>query len=234
MVLCVRWVKERVRTMDGNLPPMMPEALGDRQALRSGTSERLFDQIKRGCDMGGALLALPLVGCVALILLLLNPIWNRGPLFFVQTRMGRDCTPFQAYKFRTMRCTSRIERGPNDPLETDRITRLGALLRKARIDEMPQFFNVLRGEMSIIGPRPDYWDHALHYAETVPGYRERYSVRPGITGLAQVDGGYAEGVDATRMKTRYDLRYIERASYGMDFYVLRRTVVVVFTGLGAR
>jgi len=133
-----------------------------------------------------------------------------------------------------MRPVHRILRGPDDPLEADRITRLGQLLRRSRIDELPQFLNVLAGHMSFIGPRPDYWDHAKHYLDTIPGYRQRHVVRPGITGLAQVDGGYAEGVDATVLKTRHDLRYIRGNGLAMELYVLWRTIYVVFTGFGAR
>lgn len=181
-----------------------------------------------------ALFALPVVALATLLLLILNPVWNRGPVFYSQKRMGRRCKPFRALKFRTMDTTAAISRGPNDPLETNRITRLGLFLRRTRIDEIPQFINVLIGQMSVIGPRPDYWEHAIHYLDIVPGYRKRHMVRPGITGLAQVDGGYAEGIEATVTKTRFDLRYLESVGYGTDWYILRRTVAVVLSGWGAR
>lgn len=195
---------------------------------------QLFQASKRLFDVLIAIFALPLVALTGLILLLLNPFWNPGPIFFLQTRMGRGCRPFRAVKFRSMRPTSQIMRGPDDPVEADRITSLGRWLRRSRIDELPQILNVLMGQMSVIGPRPDYWDHATHYLDTIPGYRQRHLVRPGITGLAQVDGGYAEGVDATYEKTRHDLRYIRGASLGTELYVLWRTIVVVLTGSGAR
>ncbi len=188
---------------------------------------------KRGFDICVALAALPVVVFASLLLLALNPVWNRGPLFYPQKRMGRRCKPFRALKFRTMD-TAAMSRGPNDPLETNRITPLGRFLRRTRFDELPQFANVLIGEMSVIGPRPDYWDHAIHYIETIPGYRQRHLVRPGITGLAQVDGGYAEGIEATVTKTRYDLRYLESVGYRTDWYIVRRTVAVVLSGWGAR
>lgn len=189
---------------------------------------------KRGFDISVAAILLPVMVGIALVIFLLNPLWNRGPLFFRQTRMGRSCRPFRAVKFRTMRPASSISRGPDDPLEADRITPLGRLLRRTRLDELPQLVNVLAGDMSLIGPRPDYWDHALHYLETVPGYRQRHAVRPGITGLAQVDAGYAEGIGATVQKTRHDLRYIRASGPAMELYVLRRTVRVILTGNGAR
>ncbi|MDH3666316.1 MAG: sugar transferase [Paracoccaceae bacterium] len=204
------------------------------QALAASTSNLTFRVLKRWFDIVITLCALPFVGAIAAILLLLNPLWNPGPLLFLQTRMGRDCKPFRAVKFRTMRPAERIRRGPDDPLEADRITPLGHVLRRSRFDELPQFLNVLAGEMSVIGPRPDFWNHAKHYLRTVPGYRQRHTVRPGITGLAQVDGGYAEGVDATLEKTRLDLRYLRAGSFAMETYILSRTVVVLLTGFGAR
>ena len=193
-----------------------------------------FRIAKCAFDLVVAIAALPLIVLTALVLLVINPVWNAGPLFFLQTRMGRDCRPFRAVKFRTMRPANRIMRGPDDPLEADRITPLGQFLRRSRIDELPQFFNILAGHMSLIGPRPDYWDHATHYLDSIPAYRQRHMVRPGITGLAQVDGGYAEGVDATVEKTRHDLRYIRGSGIAMGFYVLWRTIHVVCTGFGAR
>jgi lipopolysaccharide/colanic/teichoic acid biosynthesis glycosyltransferase len=210
------------------------------QAGRSGVPAAIhpttasFRIAKRTFDLVIAIAALPLIPLTGLVLLMINPVWNAGPLFFLQTRMGRDCRPFRAVKFRTMRPANRIMRGPDDPLEADRITPLGQFLRRSRIDELPQFFNVLTGHMSLIGPRPDYWDHATHYLDSIPAYRQRHIVRPGITGLAQVDGGYAEGVDATVEKTRHDLRYIRGSGIAMELYVLWRTIYVVCTGFGAR
>ena len=193
-----------------------------------------FRILKRAFDLMIAILALPLILLTALVLLMINPVWNAGPLFFLQTRMGRDCRPFRAVKFRTMRPVDQIMRGPDDPLEADRITPLGHFLRRSRIDELPQFLNILTGHMSLIGPRPDYWDHATHYLDSIPSYRQRHIIRPGITGLAQVDGGYAEGVNATVEKTRHDLRYIRGSGITMELYVLMRTIYVVCTGFGAR
>lgn len=199
-----------------------------------GTQSTVFLACKRLFDVVVSMAALPVVGIAAVVLLIVNSVWNPGSLFFVQTRMGRDCRPFPAVKFRTMRPTAQIVRGPDDPLEAERITPLGQFLRRSRIDELPQFLNVLAGHMSVIGPRPDYWEHAIHYIDTVPGYRQRHVVLPGITGLAQVDGGYAEGVDATGEKTRLDLEYIHSSGLRMEAYVLLRTVCVVCTGFGAR
>ncbi|MEO0622283.1 MAG: sugar transferase [Pseudomonadota bacterium] len=189
---------------------------------------------KRAFDVAVAVGALPVVSFVALLVFVLNPLTNRGPLFYHQLRMGRNCKPFTMVKFRTMRDGDEIDRGPDDPVEDNRITPLGRILRRTRIDELPQIINILTGDMSLIGPRPDFWDHAIHYIDAVPGYRERHTVRPGITGLAQVDGGYAEGIHATVEKTQFDMEYITRLGPAMEAYVLMRTVRVVFTGHGAR
>ncbi|HUF55157.1 MAG TPA: sugar transferase [Thermohalobaculum sp.] len=189
---------------------------------------------KRAVDIASALVAMPIVLFFCVVLVIANPIWNPGRLFFLQKRMGHGCRSFITIKFRTMRDAPRITRGPEDPVECERVTRLGRLLRVTRIDELPQFINVLGGEMSLIGPRPDYWDHAVHYLQSVPGYRERHKVRPGITGLAQVQTGYAEGISATVRKTHIDLRYIRTRSARMELYVVWRTLVVLSTGFGAR
>jgi lipopolysaccharide/colanic/teichoic acid biosynthesis glycosyltransferase len=188
---------------------------------------------KRAFDLAvGAMLLVPTILAAAL-LLVLNPFFNRGPLLFVQKRMGKDCRPFRVLKFRTMTAVPRTRRRADDPLEEARITPLGGLLRRMRIDELPQVINVLRGEMSLIGPRPDYFPHALHYARSVPGYRARHAVRPGITGLAQVDLGYVEGTDATRAKVAADLRYVEEGGLAMEAWIVLRTLAVIL-GLGGR
>ncbi len=172
-------------------------------------------------------LLLPATGLVALFLLFANRRYNPGPLFYWQKRMGRDCQPFKAVKFRTMDVRPRQGRGPDDPVETDRITPLGQFLRRTRFDELPQILNVYRGDMSLIGPRPDYFRHALHFKRHIPAYRDRHMVRPGISGLAQIELGYIEGTDATRAKTAADIAYIKGAGFRMDTWILFQTVKTV-------
>lgn len=224
-------------TADTRLPVVGPPVAGGRDS-RLPMPSAGFLASKRVFDIFCAIAAAPLVLLIGLALVVANPLWNRGPLIFVQQRMGRNCRPFMAYKFRTMACDTAPpgpgRRGPNDPVETHRITPLGRWLRQTRIDEFPQFFNVLIGEMSLIGPRPDQWDHARHFAVAVPGYRDRHRVRPGITGLAQIYNGYAEGEDATVAKTRADLTYISTASWRNETRIMWRTVRVMLTGFGAR
>jgi lipopolysaccharide/colanic/teichoic acid biosynthesis glycosyltransferase len=202
-----------------------------RLAMRSGLRRHggLYPAVKRGTDiLFVALVLLPATASVALILLFLNPVLNPGPLLYRPVRMGRHCRPFRAYKFRTMHGPDGAERrGPDDPIETDRITTLGRILRRARLDELPQVVNVLRGEMSLIGPRPDDIDHARVFVATIPGYRQRHAVRPGISGLAQVELGYVHGHDGTRRKTEVDLRYIREAGPGLDLQIFWRTIRTV-------
>ncbi|WP_319825134.1 sugar transferase [Thalassovita sp.] len=186
---------------------------------------------KRLFDIGLSLFLLPSLLMLVAGLLLLNPFFNRGSLFFVQPRMGHHCRSFRAYKFRTM--TAGAARGPNDPLERDRITPLGGFLRRSRLDEVPQILNVLKGDMSLIGPRPDYYDHAIAYLDVVQGYRERHLVRPGISGLAQTEVGYAEGLEATRTKVCADLYYITHTGFALEAWIFWRTLLTVFGRAGA-
>jgi len=188
---------------------------------------------KRLFDVFISLLLLPVLLVAGGFLVVLNPRFNAGRLFFVQERMGRDCRVFRAIKFRTMRAADQETRGADCPLELDRITRMGRILRKTRIDELPQILNVLRGEMSLIGPRPDYHVHARHYIEVIPGYRERHLVRPGISGLAQTEVGYVQGTEATRKKVQADLHYIANRGFAMDAWIFWRTLAVVFGRAGA-
>lgn len=208
--------------------------VNDEYLAERGPSRLLtFLVAKRVFDVVFSLLLLPVLLICAIVLLALNPFYNRGPLFFIQPRMGRSCKAFKAVKFRSMRVVPKVERSADAPLEKDRITPLGGFLRKSRIDELPQILNVLRGDMSLIGPRPDYYNHAVQYLELIPGYRERHLVRPGISGLAQTELGYAEGVEATRRKVRADLYYITHRSLTLEAYVFWRTLSVILRRGGA-
>ncbi len=193
----------------------------------------LFWFCKRCFDIGLSLLLLPVLVLAALILLVVNPLWNRGKLFYIQERMGQNCTPFTAIKFRSMRHATAITRGHEDPIEKHRITTLGRLLRKTRIDELPQILNVLTGEMSLIGPRPDYYQHAVKFRVTVPGYTERHVIRPGISGLAQVEVGYVEGSDGTVAKVAADLNYITDAGFRQEARLIGKTIATILNCAGA-
>lgn len=195
----------------------------------------LFRIYKAGFDLVLSLIALPVIVAVGLVLLLVNPWLNPGPLMFTQERLGRHRTPFTVYKFRTM--TTEEDAGARTAeqgVEHHRITPLGRFLRKTRIDELPNFLNVLKGEMSVIGPRPDSRAHAERFLDTIPHYAFRYLVKPGITGLAQVEMGYAEGTEATARKAAYDQLYVETSCGRLDVWIAWRTVFVMVTGFGAK
>jgi len=194
---------------------------------------QLFWASKRVFDVCTSLLLLMILIPLAVAILILNPFLNRGKLLFIQKRMGRDCQPFLTFKFRSMSEVAHITRACDDPIEQDRITRLGRYLRKSRLDELPQILNVLKGEMSLIGPRPDYYEHACAFRAAIPGYSERHMIRPGISGLAQVDLGYIEGTDATRAKVTKDLYYIRHAGFRQEFRVFAATVATVVKMAGA-
>ena len=191
---------------------------------------------KRVVDLFAAAFAFPVFVSFAIVLVFLNPFLNPGPLFYRQCRMGQDGKRFKVLKFRTMAPheNGTAERQANDPLEHHRISRFGRALRRLRIDELPNFWNVARGEMSLIGPRPDTWEHAEEYWRKVPYYRNRFKALPGITGLAQIRGGYADNPRAIQRKARFDHHYVHNWSLRLELYVIWRTIVVIFSGFGAK
>ena len=193
---------------------------------------KLFWINKRIFDITLSLLLLPLLFTVGIILLFFNLFLNQGRLFFIQKRMGKNCEFFFVIKFRTMTDNIEITRKYDDPIETNRVTSLGRILRKLRIDELPQILNVIKGEMSLIGPRPDYFPHALEYLNNIEGYRERHNVRPGITGLSQIRLGYVDSLEGTTKKAFIDNYYIQNVSYVIEFKIIINTILVIIKGLG--
>ena len=173
---------------------------------------------------------LPLMALVALVVLL-----NSGrPILFWQERIGQHGKPFRLVKFRTMTRDSE-KTGPAFAQQGDlRVTPVGQFLRKFRLDELPQFWNVLRGEMSIIGPRPEQWAFAADFEESIPLYPLRHWVKPGITGWAQVNQGYAANLVETTEKVEYDLYYVKHISIGLDALIVWKTILTILTGFGAR
>jgi exopolysaccharide biosynthesis polyprenyl glycosylphosphotransferase len=170
--------------------------------------------------------ALPLLALAALAVL----VTSRGGALFRQVRVGKDGRDFSLWKLRTMRSGAETDTGailaaPGDT----RVTAVGRLLRALRLDEVPQLWNVLRGDMSLVGPRPERPEFTQRFARTVAGYSLRHSVRPGMTGLAQVSGDYATEPE---IKLRYDLAYLNNWSFGLDLAILLRTLPVVLTRRG--
>jgi lipopolysaccharide/colanic/teichoic acid biosynthesis glycosyltransferase len=187
---------------------------------------------KRIFDIIISLLLLPLFFIFAAFLLILNRFFNIGHLFYIQERMGKNCEIFSAIKFRSMSSVTEITRKYDEPIETNRITPLGRILRKTRIDELPQILNVLKGDMSLIGPRPDYYIHAIEYLNKIEGYRERHNIRPGITGLSQIRLGYVDSLEAISEKVYIDNYYINNVGYVTELKIIFSTFLTIILGLG--
>jgi lipopolysaccharide/colanic/teichoic acid biosynthesis glycosyltransferase len=202
-------------------------------SLGSLLPSSIYLRFKRLVDTAGVLVAFPAllpVGCLAALLIKLE---DGGPIFFRQPRMGFRGNVFTILKFRTM--TSGEEGGQHFTEGDDpRVTRIGRILRRYRIDELPQVLNILRGEMSWIGPRPESLPLSKWYEQRIPFYGYRHIVRPGITGWAQVQQGYAAQVEAVTGKLHYDFYYIKQFSPWLDLLIVARTIRTVLTGFGAR
>jgi lipopolysaccharide/colanic/teichoic acid biosynthesis glycosyltransferase len=151
------------------------------------------------------------------------------PVFYGQDRLGKGGKPFTLYKIRTMRQDAEADGIARLAQENDpRVTRVGNILRKTRLDEFPQFFNVLRGEMSLVGPRAEREELVQKFQREIPFYRARLLVKPGISGWAQITHGYASTIFGTSLKLEYDLYYIKHRTVGMDITILLRTFGTVF------
>jgi lipopolysaccharide/colanic/teichoic acid biosynthesis glycosyltransferase len=188
---------------------------------------------KRAMDIGLTIL-IGLFGAPFLVLGMLATLLTIGrPIFFVQTRIGLGGQSFRMFKLRTM-TTSLIERSDATSRDDRRITPLGAVLRRFRIDELPQLWNVLKGDMSLIGPRPEQPALTAVYTQDLPSFAYRHLVRPGITGWAQVRAGYAADLAETKVKLSYDLYYLKYFSASLDLQIVFRTIVILLTGRGVR
>ncbi len=213
---------------------------------------RWYLGLKRICDVMVATGALMVFGLALPLLALIIKLDSPGSVFYSQERVGynrrrrnrqakgserrtvlQPGRPFMVYKLRTMG-TNAEAGGPQWATKNDvRVTRVGRFLRKTRIDEIPQFFNVLKGEMSLIGPRPERLVFVRQFEKEIPNYRDRLLVPPGITGLAQVVNGYDDDLESVKRKVALDRNYIRRAGIRQDGHILLSTVSVVLKGEGA-
>lgn len=196
--------------------------------------ERSYLFWKRFMDLSILALTFPLIVLTCLLVALVLLIDSGRPLLFSQCRVGRNGKTFRIYKFRTMRTDAESDGAVFASQGDPRVTRIGALLRKFRFDELPQFWNVVKGDMSIIGPRPEQLDFVQEFCETIPLYELRHWVPPGITGWAQVTQGYAAGCEETRVKLSYDLFYVKYCSLMLDLSIVFRTCRTILTGFGSR
>jgi len=176
----------------------------------------------------------PIAAVLSLLVALLIKLESRGPVIFKQRRIGRDGHPFTLYKFRTMKVRGSDDGPSFARLGDDRLTRLGKVLRPIRLDELPQLWNIVRGDLSIVGPRPEQGPFVDRFSETIPFYTHRHLVRPGLTGWAQVNFGYADSEADTVEKLSYDLYYVKHVSPWLDLEILGRSVWTVISGFGAR
>ena len=227
----------------------MEESLTGRVAIEHLSENNLgslipgivYARVKRVGDLAAALLALPLLAPLGLVVALAIRLDSKGPVFFRQERMGYRGFPFRMIKFRTMRADAAAADAGADPRRAAitghadlRVTRVGRLLRRYRLDELPQVLNVVAGEMSWIGPRPEASPLSQWYEAELPFYRYRHIVRPGITGWAQLRQGHVAEVDQVLEKLHYDFYYIKNFSFWLDLLILAGTLRVIVTGHGAR
>lgn len=193
-----------------------------------------YQKLKRAMDLLITFFVLPVILPIGLITAILIKLDSRGPVFFIQPRVGRHGNTFNMFKFRSM--TVDAEKNGNRFAKNNdaRITGIGKFIRKYRIDEIPNFWNVVKGEMSVIGPRPEQVNFVEFFNDEIERYNYRHSVKPGITGLAQVNQGYAACTRSTQMKLNYDLFYIRHYSPRVDFMIILKTIVTICTGFGSR
>ncbi|MCH9692018.1 MAG: sugar transferase [Gammaproteobacteria bacterium] len=180
------------------------------------------------------LIMLPVLLCLFLIVASIILITMGGPVFYAQERIGRNGKTFKMYKFRSMMVSSEKNVAQFTVEGDKRITPFGVFMRRYRIDELPQFINILKGDMSLIGPRPEQQAFVKGFAENIPLYTLRHLVRPGITGWAQVMSGYAGNEDETKTKLQYDLYYVKHFSFIMDLKILLKTIQTVIIGFKVR
>ncbi len=199
--------------------------------------DHIYLKIKHAVDLATALVALVLLAPLLLVVGAAVRLDSPGPALFRQRRVGYAGRIFTVYKFRTMKVPAGTTADRENAMTSEgdpRITRFGRFLRRSRIDELPQIINILRGEMSWIGPRPEAQILSQWYESELPFYRYRHIVRPGITGWAQVNQGHVAEVDDVLVKLHYDFYYIRYFSPWLDALIAVRTVVTVFTGFGSR
>jgi sugar transferase (PEP-CTERM system associated) len=223
------WERE-TRTVD--LEALRPSWLFYSDGFRCG----VFDEfLKRAFDIVVSLALLVFSAPLLLVTACLIKLDSPGPILYRQERVGYRGRVFTILKFRSMRADAERDGGPQWAAKADpRVTRVGAIIRKLRIDELAQVLNVLRGDMSFVGPRPERPYFVANLAAVVPYYNERHWVRPGITGWAQINYPYGASIEDARCKLSFDLYYVKNRSIFLDFVILLQTVRVIFWNYGAR
>lgn len=200
---------------------------GDRALPGSrAAGHTLYRGVKHVVDVVFASTLLALTSWLLLLLMALVKLTSEGPAIYAQVRLGLNGRPFRIYKLRTMFLDCEKLTGPKWATSDDpRVTPLGRFLRKSHLDELPQLINVIRGQMSLVGPRPERPEFVVQLEKVIPGYRDRLLVRPGITGLAQIQLPPDEHIEGVREKVAFDLHYVDRMSFWLD------TRIIIGTGL---
>jgi lipopolysaccharide/colanic/teichoic acid biosynthesis glycosyltransferase len=194
--------------------------------------ERSLEKLKTIIDYSVSIISLILLIPVIVILTVSIKITGKGPVIYSQKRIGRNGKVFWLYKFRSMRTGEKEGTHLSSGKEDKRITRLGRFMRKHKLDEIPNFINVLKGEMSIIGPRPEQPFYIDQIVNREPRYRQLHLIKPGITSWGQVKYGYASSVDEMIIRMEYDLFYLENRSLGFDLKIAKNTIGIIFRGQG--
>ena len=203
--------------------------------VEAARETKAYDLAKRAIDLMGSIIAVIVLSPLFILVALLIKALSTGPVFFRQTRVGLYGKTFEIYKFRTMKVDAEKYSGPVWATKNDnRLIPGGDFLRKSKIDEIPQFFNVLKGEMSIIGPRPERPFFVERLKNQIPDYEKRLKIKPGITGLAQVLHRADETIKDVKLKIKYDLLYIRKMCLLTDIQILIQTVSVVLLGVRSR
>lgn len=214
------------------------ERRGDIPAAHGGAgtaSQKTYHTIKRGVDIAGAVALGVTLTPVMVVVALAVRSTSPGPIIFRQKRLTEGGREFMLCKFRTMRQDAERETGAVvAQLHDLRVTGIGRFLRKTRLDELPQLWNVVCGDMSLIGPRPERPELAKNFEKRIRGFHRRLGVKAGLTGLAQVIQGYPEYTDGYRQKLALDILYIKKKSVLLDMWIAVKTIGVVMTGSGAR
>ncbi len=185
---------------------------------------------QRSTDLLAGFLGLLLLTLLIPFLWIVNGLFARGPLFYRQTRVGLQGRHFMMIKLRSMVVTAEEQGVVWTATDDLRITPVGWFLRRTHLDELPQCWNIVQGEMSLIGPRPERPEFVAQLTQEIEGYAKRHRVKPGLTGWAQVNYGYGDSVEDARIKLRYDLDYIARQSAWLDLVIMLRTFCVLWKG----
>jgi sugar transferase (PEP-CTERM system associated) len=219
--------------LSGKLPldGLNPSTLIFSEGFRMSPSQQLFRRLlSLAVSFTALVICLPFLPFIILAVRLSSP----GPIFFSQTRVGRRGLPFTAYKFRTMRKDAEAKGAVWATKDDPRVTSVGRFMRNTRLDEIPQLWNVLRGDMAFVGPRPERPEFVQWLSEEIPFYDLRHMIRPGLTGWAQVRYRYGASLEETKRKLEYDLYYVKHLSIGLDLLIMFETIKTIILRRGAQ